>query len=327
MKYLDEYRDADVAAALARAHRRDGDAALGAHGGLRRPDAHDRALRHRPLLPAERRAGARPGLPGLRDPAGDDRPRPRDRRAARTSSSARSATCCACPARAATCSRCGAAAPTCASSTRRSTPSRIARENPDTRGRLLRHRLRDHRARQRDGGLAARKRRASTNFSMLVSHVLVPPAIAAILQAPGNRVQALPRARATSARSWATREYEALAARYRVPIVDHRLRAGRPARGHPAGRAPARGGPRRGREPVRPRRARARATAPRATLIAEVFEVCDRKWRGVGVDPEARLPAPLRVPRRTTPSAASRSTTIDDRASRRCASAAWSCAA
>ncbi len=27
-----------------------------------------------------------------------------------------------------------------------------------------------------------------TNFSMLVSHVLVPPAIAAVLQSPGNRV-------------------------------------------------------------------------------------------------------------------------------------------
>ena len=44
----------------------------------------------------------------------------------------------------------------------------------------------------------ARKRRL-TNFSVLVSHVLVPPVITAILQAPGNRVQALPRARATSA--------------------------------------------------------------------------------------------------------------------------------
>jgi len=35
----------------------------------------------------------------------------------------------------------------------------------------------------------ARKRRLA-NFSVLVSHVLVPPMITAILQAPGNRVQA-----------------------------------------------------------------------------------------------------------------------------------------
>jgi hydrogenase/urease nickel incorporation metallochaperone HypA len=33
------------------------------------------------------------------------------------------------------------------------------------------------------------KRQGVTNFSMLASHVLVPPAMAAILQAPGNRVQ------------------------------------------------------------------------------------------------------------------------------------------
>src|SRR3974390_3398456 len=33
------------------------------------------------------------------------------------------------------------------------------------------------------------KRRGLTNFSMLVSHVLVPPAMTAILSAPGNRVQ------------------------------------------------------------------------------------------------------------------------------------------
>src|SRR3954469_11315227 len=33
------------------------------------------------------------------------------------------------------------------------------------------------------------RRRRLTNFSVLVSHVLVPPAMTAILQAPGNRVQ------------------------------------------------------------------------------------------------------------------------------------------
>ena len=33
------------------------------------------------------------------------------------------------------------------------------------------------------------KRRGLKNFSLLVSHVLVPPAIEAILQSPGNKVQ------------------------------------------------------------------------------------------------------------------------------------------
>ncbi len=47
------------------------------------------------------------------------------------------------------------------------------------------------------------------------------------------------------------REYEALAARYRRPDRHHRLRAGRSAGGDPDGGAPARSGPRRRREPVR----------------------------------------------------------------------------
>ena len=49
----------------------------------------------------------------------------------------------------------------------------------------------------------AAKQQGVNNVSVLVSHVLVPPAIAAILQSPENRVQAF-WGRATSARSWAT---------------------------------------------------------------------------------------------------------------------------
>ena len=103
MKYLDEYRDGEAAAQAGRGHRPHRDPAVDDHGSLRRPDAHDRQVRHRPRPAAGGRAGPRPRLPGLRHVAGDDRPGPRDRLAARTSSSARSATCSACPARAATC--------------------------------------------------------------------------------------------------------------------------------------------------------------------------------------------------------------------------------
>src|SRR5262245_11856471 len=61
-------------------------------------------------------------------------------------------------------------------------------------------------------------RQGLENFSMLVSHVLVPPAIAAILQAPGNRVQAfLGPGHVCAVMGY--REYEALCERYRVPIV------------------------------------------------------------------------------------------------------------
>ncbi len=63
----------------------------------------------------------------------------------------------------------------------------------------------------------ARKRRLM-NFGVLVSHVLVPPMITAILQAPGNRVQAFlgPGHVCTV---MACGEYEPIARRYRVPIV------------------------------------------------------------------------------------------------------------
>src|SRR5665213_3115994 len=56
------------------------------------------------------------------------------------------------------------------------------------------------------------------NFSVLVSHVTVPPAIAAIMAAPDNRVQAfLAAGHVCSVMGWT--EYEPLAARYHVPIV------------------------------------------------------------------------------------------------------------
>src|SRR5579859_7964786 len=63
----------------------------------------------------------------------------------------------------------------------------------------------------------ARKRRLA-NFSVLVSHVLVPPMMTAILQAPGNRVQGFlgPGHVCTV---MGTGEYEPIARRYRVPVV------------------------------------------------------------------------------------------------------------
>ena len=82
-------------------------------------------------------------------------------------------------------------------------------------------------------------------------------------------------------------EYEPIARRYHVPIVDHRLRAARPARR----RAPARSGSSRRAG----RRSRTSTPAPSGRegnpasrqLIDDVFEVCDRKWRGVGLIPQS----------------------------------------
>jgi hydrogenase expression/formation protein HypD len=56
------------------------------------------------------------------------------------------------------------------------------------------------------------------NFSVLVSHVLVPPAIEAILSSPGNRVQGFLAAGHVCTVMGYT-EYEPIAKKYRVPIV------------------------------------------------------------------------------------------------------------
>jgi hydrogenase expression/formation protein HypD len=129
------------------------------------------------------------------------------------------------------------------------------------------------------------KRQGLGNFSMLVSHVLVPPAIAAILQSPGNRVQGFlgPGHVCTV---MGTREYEALAARYRVPIVItgfepvdllegilmtvRQLEAGTATVENQYARAVARDGNRAARD-----------------VVLEVFEIGDRNWRGVGSIPKS----------------------------------------
>ncbi len=54
MKFLDEYRDGEAARKLADGDRPDRDPAVDDHGGLRRADAHDRQVRHRPRLAARR---------------------------------------------------------------------------------------------------------------------------------------------------------------------------------------------------------------------------------------------------------------------------------
>ncbi len=57
-----------------------------------------------------------------------------------------------------------------------------------------------------------------TNFSVLVSHVTVPPAMTAILQDPTNRVQGfLAAGHVCTVMGWT--EYEPIAARFKVPIV------------------------------------------------------------------------------------------------------------
>ncbi len=127
------------------------------------------------------------------------------------------------------------------------------------------------------------KREGLKNFSMLVSHVRVPPAIRALLSDPENRVQAFLAAGHVCAVMgyW---EYEPLAARYQVPIVVTGFEPVDIVNGVLAavrqleqGRADV--------ENAYPRAVQRDGNAPAQKLISQVFEECDRKWRGIGEIP------------------------------------------
>ena len=123
------------------------------------------------------------------------------------------------------------------------------------------------------------------NFSVLVSHVLVPPAMVALLESPTNRVQAfLAAGHVCAVMGWT--EYEPIAARYRVPIVVTgfepldllegilmsilQLEEGRAEVENQYARAVTREGNRLARD----------------TMLA-VFEIGDRTWRGIGSIPDS----------------------------------------
>ena len=65
---------------------------------------------------------------------------------------------------------------------------KIARDNPDRRGRVLRHRFRDHDAAHSGGDPAARAE-GLTNFSVFCNHVLTPAAIGAYPVLAGLRAR------------------------------------------------------------------------------------------------------------------------------------------
>jgi hydrogenase expression/formation protein HypD len=121
------------------------------------------------------------------------------------------------------------------------------------------------------------------NFSMLVSHVLVPPAIAAIMTSPGNRVQAF-LAAGHVCTVMGLRQYPALAERHRVPIVATGFEPLDVLEGiRRAVRQLERG-------EARVENAYERAVSMDGNLVAqqmlaEVFEVTDRRWRGIGTIP------------------------------------------
>lgn len=123
-------------------------------------------------------------------------------------------------------------------------------------------------------------RQGLSNLSVLVCQVLVPPALGALLAAPGNRVQAFLAAGHVCA-VMGYEDYEPIAARYRVPIVVtgfepldilqgllmcvHQLEAGEARVENQYRRAVRRAG-----------------NAAARDLVSSVFTTVPRTWRGLG---------------------------------------------
>ena len=118
-----------------------------------------------------------------------------------------------------------------------------------------------------------------------MSHVLVPPAITSILQSPLNRVKGfLGPGHVCTVMGY--REYEPIAERYRVPIVitgfeplDILQGTLMAVRQLEAGAAKV--------ENQYRRVVQREGNRVAQGLVNQVFEVCDRKWRGVGSIPKS----------------------------------------
>jgi len=125
-------------------------------------------------------------------------------------------------------------------------------------------------------------RRGVRNFSILGSHARVPPAIEALL-ADGARVQAfLAAGHVCAVMGWD--EYEPIAERHRLPIVITGFEPIDLAHGVLAAVTALEAG-RHGVENVYARAVTRDGNVAARRLLAEVFEDCDRAWRGIGTIP------------------------------------------
>jgi len=129
------------------------------------------------------------------------------------------------------------------------------------------------------------RQRGLDNFSMLVSHVLVPPAIDALMSSGTSRVDAF-LAAGHVCTVMGTAEYEPLAARHEVPIVvtgfeplDVLDGIRRSILQLEAGRSEV--------ENAYPRAVRPEGNPAARRMLDDVYEVCDRQWRGIGLIPRS----------------------------------------
>jgi hydrogenase expression/formation protein HypD len=125
------------------------------------------------------------------------------------------------------------------------------------------------------------------NFSVLVSHVLVPPALEALMSAPDNRTNGF-LAAGHVCTVMGYEEYYPIAAKYHVPIVvtgfeplDILQGVFMCVRQLEQGRGEV--------ENQYTRSVRRQGNVPAQDLVAKVFRVVPRKWRGVGEIPQSGL--------------------------------------
>lgn len=123
------------------------------------------------------------------------------------------------------------------------------------------------------------------NFSILCAHVLVPPAMEALLSAPDTLVQGFLAAGHVNT-VMGYHEYEPLAARYRVPIVVTGFEPLDLLQGiYMALKALEEG--RSGVENQYARSVCRDGNQHAQAIIHKVFAVCDRQWRGIGPIPRS----------------------------------------
>jgi hydrogenase expression/formation protein HypD len=123
------------------------------------------------------------------------------------------------------------------------------------------------------------------NFSMLVSHVLVPPALKAIMESPSNRVQAfLAAGHVCSVMGYW--QYPALAAAYQVPIVVTGFEPLDILEGIRCVALQLEAN-KNDVENAYSRAVRFEGNQAAQKLLIEVFETTDRGWRGIGTIPDS----------------------------------------
>jgi hydrogenase expression/formation protein HypD len=135
--------------------------------------------------------------------------------------------------------------------------------------------------------VAQAARKGIENFSLLVSHVLVPPAIEAILNSPEAEINGF-LAAGHVCTVMGYEEYEPIAREYGVPIVvtgfeplDILQGIYMTVKQLEEGRAKV--------ENQYKRSVRREGTAPAIKMIEEIFEITPRRWRGIGEIPASGL--------------------------------------